>query len=143
MTTPQRVMVAVKATRDCHETTGALGHGTRLSPPGRRTTRRGRRNPNLENSCRRLLQVVFGMPDASAGAHDLNVSRFDSAFVAETISVSDCTFTDIGDDLNIGMRLQRKARVRHDLFVVPNTHAAPATSRWIILRGGGKVTPGF
>src|SRR5258708_19594719 len=83
------------------------------------------------------------MSDASAGAHDLNVPHFDSAFVAETISVSDCTFTDIGDDLDIGMHLQRKARVWRDLFVVPNTHAAPATSRWIILRGRGKVAPVF
>src|ERR1700730_7382016 len=83
------------------------------------------------------------MPDAGAGAHDLNASRFYSAFVAETISVSDCTFTDIGDDLDIGMHPQRKARVWRDLFVVPNAHAAPATSRWIILRAGGKVTPGF
>jgi len=83
------------------------------------------------------------MSDASAGAHDLNVSRFDSAFVAEAISVSDCTFTDIGDDLDIGMHLQRKARVWRDLFVVPNTHAAPAASRWIISGAGGKVTPGF
>ena len=32
MTTPQRVMVAVKATRDCHETSGALSHATQLSP---------------------------------------------------------------------------------------------------------------
>src|SRR6202049_2478523 len=83
------------------------------------------------------------MSDASAGAHDLNVSRFDSAFVAETISVSDCTFTAIDYDLDIGMHLQRKARVWRDLFIVPNAHAAPAASRWIILRGGGKVTPGF
>src|SRR3984885_14104328 len=83
------------------------------------------------------------MPDAGAGAHDLNVSRFDSALVAETVSVSDRTFTDIDDDLDIGMHLQRKARVWRDLFVVPNAHAAPTTLRWIILRGGGKVTPGF
>src|SRR5882724_1489538 len=83
------------------------------------------------------------MSDAGAGAQDLNVSRFDSAFVAETVSVSDGTFTDIGDDLDIGMHLQRKARIWRDLFVVPNAHAAPATSRWNILRGGGKMTPGF
>src|SRR3981189_305145 len=83
------------------------------------------------------------MPDAGAGAHDLNVSRLDSTLVAETISVSDCTLTDIDDDLDIGMHLQRKARVWRDLFVVPNAHAAPATSRWIISRAGGKVTPGF
>src|SRR5580692_5936841 len=83
------------------------------------------------------------MPDAGAGAHDLNVSRFDSAFVAETISVSDRTFTNIDDDLDIGMHLQRKARVGRDLFVVPNAHAAPATSRWIISRGASKVMPGF
>src|ERR1700730_15259732 len=83
------------------------------------------------------------MSDAGAGTHDLNVSRFDSAFVAETISVSDCTFADVDDDLDIRMRLQRKARVWRDLFVVPNAHAAPATSRWIIFRRGGKVTPSF
>src|ERR1700730_8915901 len=83
------------------------------------------------------------MSDASPGAHDLNVSRFDSAFVAEIISVSDRTFADIDDDLDIGMRLQRKPRVWRDLLVVPNAHAAPATSRWSIIRCGGKVTPGF
>src|SRR5882762_9343360 len=83
------------------------------------------------------------MSNASAGAHDLNVSRFDPAFVAETISVSDCTFTDIDDDLDIGMHLQRKARVWRDLFVIPNVHAAPATSRPSILRRGAKVTPAF
>lgn len=83
------------------------------------------------------------MSDASARAHDLNVSRFDSAFVAETISVSDCTFTDVGDDFDIGMRPRCKARIWRNVFVVPNAHAAPTTSRWIISRAGGKVTPGF
>src|SRR5580700_7606951 len=83
------------------------------------------------------------MSDTGAGAHNLNVSRFDSAFVAETISVSDRTFADIDDDLDIGMHLQRKARVWRDLLVAPNAHATPATLRWIIFRCGGKVMPGF
>ena len=82
------------------------------------------------------------MSDAGAGAHDLNVSRFDSAFVAKAVSVSDCTFADIGDDLDIGMHLQREAGVWCDLFVVPRAEAAPTTSRRIDLRGKA-VTPGL
>ena len=83
------------------------------------------------------------MSDAGAGADNLHVSRFDSAFVAETIPVCDCPFPDIDEDLDVGMHLQRKARVWRDLFVVPNAHAAPSTLRRIMLRAAGKVTPGF
>ena len=43
----------------------------------------------------------------------------------------------------IRTHLQRKARIWRDLFVVPNAHAPTATSRWIIVRGRGEVTPGF
>jgi hypothetical protein len=41
----------------------------------------------------------------------LTPERFllDSAFVAEIISLSDCTSTDKDDDLDIGVHLQRKA----------------------------------
>jgi hypothetical protein len=59
--------------------------------------------------------------DTRARAHDLDASRFDSAFVAETISVSDRTFADIGDDFDIDMCVQRKARVGRYLVVAPNT----------------------
>src|SRR5580698_4524035 len=83
------------------------------------------------------------MSDAGAGAHDLYVPRFDSAFVAQTISVCDRAFTDVNDDLDIGMHLQRKSRIWRDLLVVPHAHAPQTTSRWILFRRRGKVTPAF
>ena len=101
----ERVAVLVKTAGERYETTGALGDGTWLGAPGRRAARGSRRNPNLENTCWRLLKIVFGMPDSSPGAHDLDVSRFDLTFVTETISVREYALTNIRDDLDIGVRV--------------------------------------
>ena len=65
------------------------------------------------------------MPDAGAGAQDLNASRFDSALAAKAVSVRYGPFTDISDDFDIGMLLQRKARVWRDLLIVPDAQPQP------------------
>jgi hypothetical protein len=90
-----------------------------------------------------LFQFVFGMSDASASAHDLNVSRFYSPLVAKTISVSDCTLTDMGDDFDIGCTCSAKLALGAISSSFQIRKATPATSRWIMLRGKGKVMPGF
>jgi hypothetical protein len=67
-----------------------------------------------------LFQIVFGVPDTGAGAHDLDVSRFGSAFVTETVPVRHCARTDIGDDLHVGVRVRWKACVGRDLVIIPD-----------------------
>src|SRR5258707_9807839 len=80
---------------------------------------------------------------SGAGAHELDVTRFGSAFVAEAVSMGHRALTDIGDDFHVGVRVRRKPCVGRDLVVIPDAQRAPAHSRGIVVVGKGKVLLGF
>jgi hypothetical protein len=90
-----------------------------------------------------LFQIVFGVADAGAGAHHLDVSGFGPAVVAETVLVRHRPFADIGDDFHVGVRVRREAGVGRDLIVVPDPQRTPAHSRGIVIVPEGKVVPGL
>ena len=117
-----------------------MGNGCAPRQAGRPWSRG---DPNLENPRWQLFCIVFSVPDAGASAHNLDVSRFGFAFVAETIPVRHRSLTHIGDDFHVGVRMRRKARIGSDLIVIPDTQGAPAPPGKTILRSRGKVPFGL
>jgi hypothetical protein len=75
------------------------------------------------------------VPDAGAGAHDLDVSGFGAAFVAETVPVRHRARAHIGDDFHVGVRVRRKACIGRDLVVIPDAQRAPARTCGIASEG--------
>jgi hypothetical protein len=139
----QCVDVAFEAASEGHKTSGAIFLGKRLRPPGRRAAVGVRGDPNLENQRWHLFRVVFGVPDAGPGTHNLDVSRFGFAFVAETIPVCHRSLTHECDDFHVGVRMRRKVRMRSDLIVIPDTQGAPAPPGMTVPRSEGKVPLGL
>ena len=83
------------------------------------------------------------MGDPGTGAHDLNVARFGSTFVAQVILVGDCTFTYIGDDFHVPVGVLREARTGGNHVIVPYTQVAPVHAAWIVVLGERKVVVGI
>jgi len=105
-------------------------------------TARIRQYPDLEQARGPGFQVVLGMADAGAGAHDLNVARLGAPLVAQTVLMRDGTFTHIGDDFHVGVRMQRETRARLDGIVVPDAQAAPVHTLRIVIACEGEMVPG-
>ena len=101
-----------------------------------------RDDPELENRRRLVFKIVFGVADAGAGAHDLDVAGFCAAFIAEAVLVRDRALPYIGDDLHIGVRVRRKAGLRRDLVVVPDAQRAPIHALGIAVIGKGEMMAG-
>src|SRR4029077_9734553 len=139
----QRIGIACKAAGKRDKPPGMISLGKGLRPPSRQTSTRIRDNPNLENQSRYGPGVIFGVPDAGAGAHHLDVSRFGLTFVAETIPVGHHPFAHIGDDFHVGMRMGRKACIWSDLIIVPDTQRAPTLSGAVVRSVKRKVPFGL
>ena len=60
----QRVGVLIEAARERHEAPRAVALRKGLRTPGRRTAPLRRHDPDLENSRRPVLEIVFGVADA-------------------------------------------------------------------------------
>src|SRR5438552_16405686 len=114
-----------------------LRKGPRL--PARVAAAARRDDPELENRRRLVFKIVFGVADAGAGAHDLDVAGFCAAFIAEAVLVRDRALPYIGDDLHIGVRVRRKAGLRRDLVVVQDAKSAPIHAHGIAVLGKGEL----
>jgi hypothetical protein len=79
------------------------------------------------------------MPDPSAGAHHLHIPGLEAADVAEAVPVGDNAFADIGHDLDVGVVVRRKSRVRSDLVIVPDIEIGDWFVRGISDRPDGEV----
>src|SRR6202522_932249 len=82
----QRILITVNAACERHEASLWFRHRAWLRSPARRTACHRWLYPDLKNPRRYLFEIVFGMPDAGAGAYDLDCSGFDPAFVAKAIA---------------------------------------------------------
>src|SRR5690606_37343885 len=68
---------------------GTVAPGERLRPPAWGTAPRPRNDPDLEERGRFVLQIIFGVADAGARAHHLDVARFRAALVAKAVLMGD------------------------------------------------------
>jgi hypothetical protein len=64
------------------------------------------------------------MPNAGASTYDLNVARFDTSGIAAIVLMRNDPLTDVGNDLDVLMSVERKPRARRDLIVVPHDQSA-------------------
>ena len=102
-----------------------------------------RHDPDLEQAALLVFQVVFGMADAGARAHHLDIARLGPALVAQAVLVGNRALADIGDDLHILVRVRRKAALRRDPVIVPHSQRAPVDPRGIVIVREGKVVAGI
>src|SRR5205085_7581991 len=100
----QRLAVLLEAAGQGHETARAVLLREWLGAPAGLVAMPGRLDPDLEDLGRLRLQIVFGMADAGAGTHHLDVAGLGAALVAEAVLMGDRTFSDVGDDLHVGVR---------------------------------------
>lgn len=88
--------------------------------PARLAATCARPNPDLKNLQGFVAGVEFGMPNAGARAHDLNVACFYAADVAKIVTVRHRPLTDIGDDLDVRVPVERKTGPGGDLIIIPD-----------------------
>jgi hypothetical protein len=131
--------VAFKARGQDHELTRPLALGKGLRAPAGGLAAPGRLDPDLEYPGQFRLGVVFGVTNAGAGAHDLNIAGDGAALVAQAVLMGDGPVADIGDDLHVRVRVRREAGPGGDLIVIPNPQIAPAHPLGIIVVGEGEV----
>ena len=135
----QRVGVALEPARQGDEPGRAIGLGEfRRAPIGPRAGPVGL-HPDLEEGRLLVLQIIFGMLDAGAGAHHLDVAGRGAALVAHRILVGDRARADIGDNLHVAVRMRLKAGLRGDPVVVPDPDRAPAHPRRFVIIGEGEM----
>ena len=103
----------------------------------------GRPDPDLEQSGRYVFAVVFGMNDAGASAHYLDVAGSRAAFVAQTILVGDRAGAHESDDFHVVMRMRGKAGAGRNGVIVPNPDCAPAHAGGIAVVGEREVMAGI
>ena len=138
----QGVVLARRAAGEGDERPRTVGLREGAGGPARRAASKIGLDPDLEESRRLAFRVELGVADAGARAHHLHVAGGRAAVVAQAVAVADRTPPDIGDDLHIGMAVERKAGARGDLVVVPDAQATPAHSVRIGPVGEGEVIAG-
>jgi hypothetical protein len=72
--------------------------------------------------------------NARSGTHHLHVSGVRLADVALVIAMRDNTLADVADNLDIGVVMQTKPRVRRDLTVIEHNEIADWLMRWVAVR---------
>src|SRR5438132_9452337 len=100
-----------------------------LLKPGRKTRNLGE-DPELQELHRiGFGTVLFGMFGARAERHQLHTAGMKDATVAEAVRVAEGPLPDVGDALDVGVRVHRPDRTRSDAIVIehpqrPNSHLA-------------------
>src|SRR5689334_9208437 len=121
----QGAVLAGLTTCERHECPRAVALWKGLRSPRRLSATSRWQNPNLKDFCHDGFEIVLGVPDSGTCAHHLNVARFGPALVAEAIPMRDRAFAHIGDDFHVGVRVERKTRIRSDLVVIPDAQLPP------------------
>ena len=128
----ERVGLA-KTTRQQLPRAGAVIARKRLHVPAWRTAPRARLDPDLEQRRRVVLAIIFGMLDAGACAHHLDIARAGPSLVAQRILVGNRAAAHISDDFHVAVAMWRKARLCGDDIVVPHADAPPSHPRRVII----------
>ena len=79
-------------------------------------------DPDLEQGGGFILQIIFCMADTVACAHDLDIASRRASFITQAVLVRDGASADICDDLHVGMWMWRKAGLRRNHVVIPDTY---------------------
>ena len=87
-------------------------------PPGWRTARHVRREPDLEHANWRVTLVTLRVADPSSSTHHLYVASADRSDISLIIAVGDDSVVDIGDYLDIRMGMQSEACLWGNLVIV-------------------------
>lgn len=99
-------------------------------------------DPDLEYPGVAILLIIFGMPDARARRHHLNVACLGTAFIPQIVPMGDRAFAHIGDDFHILVRVRRKAGSRSDDVIIPHAQTAPVGAFRVMIIRKGKMMPG-
>jgi hypothetical protein len=83
------------------------------------------------------------MGDSSACAHNLHVTGFSPALIAQVVGVTDGAFAHIGDDFHVTVRMLWKARTWRDNVVVPHAKVAPVHALGVVVFGEREVVMGI
>ncbi len=128
----KRIGIGGVATGQRHESATAVGARKAAAVPARLSAFDPRLQPDLEETGRRGLGIEFGMTDTRTRTHHLHIAGDGTTLVTQTVLMRDRTFTNIGDDLDILMRVEGKAGGWGKLVVVPGDQGAkPAVFRAI------------
>src|SRR5690606_3483996 len=96
-------------------------------------------DPDLEDSGGPIFKIVFRVRYSAARRHDLHVTRLGAALIAHVVAMRDRARADVGNDLQVVMRMRRKAGLRGDRVVVPDTQVAPMGPFGIMIAGEGEM----
>ena len=135
----QGVGVAGHAAGQHHELPGALAFGETAGAPGRRVAMPIGQDPDLEDAAGDVFAVVFGVLNASAGAHHLHVAGHGAALVAEIVAVADGAAAHVGDDFHVAVRMGREAAAGGDLVIVPDPQSTPVHALRVVVLGEREV----
>src|SRR3990167_2431455 len=100
-------------------------------------------DPDLEDAAGDVFAVVFGVLNASAGAHHLHVAGHGAALVAEIVAVADGAAAHVGDDFHVAVRMGRGAAAGGDLVIVPDPQGTPVHALGGVILGKREVVTGI
>src|SRR5205823_7709652 len=100
----------------------------------RRKTRRLGKDPELQElHWLRFGTVLFGMLGARAERHQLHTAGLKGAVVAKAVSVAERALPDIGDALDVGVRVHRPDRTRCQTIVIEHPQRPNPPLAWIAI----------
>src|SRR5690606_26181766 len=100
-------------------------------------------DPYLEQGRLDVFGIIFGVSDACASRHDLNVTGFGAALIAKAVLMGDRAFADIGDDFHVGMGVRRETGTGGDFIIVPDADRPPAHTFGVMVVSKGKMVAGI
>ena len=139
----KRIGVGGVAAGQRHEPAAAVGARKASAVPARLAALVPGLQPDLKETGRSQLGIKFGMTDARTRTHHLHITGGGTALVTQAVLMRDRTLTDIGNDLDIPVWVERKAGGWGELIIVPDAQSAEWTMFWPPHTGEGEVQFGF
>ena len=99
--------------------------------PQRARASLARLKPDLKDLGPLVGRADLGVLNTGACAHHLHVAGFGPAFIAQAVAMRDIAFADIGDDLDVAVRVRRKAGAGRQIVVVPDVEISKRLVRRI------------
>ena len=86
--------------------------------------------------------IDFAMPDAGAGAHDLDLAGSDLRLVAEAVAVLDRALEYVTEDFHVTMRVHREANPGRDDVLIDHAQRTEAHVGGVVVIGEAEGMPG-
>src|SRR5260221_9921827 len=130
--------------QEAQQAIGPLGFGVLLLDDVGLETALPRQDPDLyELHLSGLRVIALRVLCAATQPHPLHTAGEEHAVVPEAVGVLELARDDVGDALDVAMRMHRPDRTRHERVVVEDPHRADTHMAWVVVLIEGEVPARF